>query len=86
MKTKLTLNIDDAVIEKVKILSKKRKQSISSIFEDYLNKIINENQGIIKKSTTTFTEDFRKLFPPRPQKDYNYKKIINNYRDQKYGS
>jgi len=86
MKTKLTLNIDDATIKKVKILSKKRKQSISSIFEDYLNKITDENQKITKKSATTFTESFRKLFPPKASKEYDYKKIIREHRDKKYGS
>lgn len=86
MKTKLTLNIDDTTIRKVKLLSKRRKQSISSIIEDYLNKITNGNQEINrKKSTSTFTESFRKLFPPKIPKDYNYKKIINEYRDKKYG-
>lgn len=86
MKTKLTLNIDDAAVEKVKILSRRRKQSISSIIEDYLHKITNENQTVIKKSSGTFTENFRKLFPPKPLKDYDYKKIINEHRDKKYGS
>lgn len=86
MKTKLTLNIDDAAVEKVRLLSKKRKQSISSIIEDYLNKITNENNKVTKNNTGTFTENFRKLFPTKPIKDYDYKKIINQHRDRKYGS
>jgi chorismate mutase len=86
MKTKLTLNIDDRIIEKAKIISKKRKQSISSIVEEYLDKITLENQKKIKVKET-FTENFRKLFPANPVKeDYNYKKVINEYRDKKYGS
>jgi FixJ family two-component response regulator len=86
MKTKLTLNIDDATVKKVRLLSKRRKQSISSIIEDFLNKITNENHEISKKNTETFTENFRKLFPSKPVKNYDYKKIINEHRDKKYGS
>lgn len=87
MKTKLTLNIDDYIIEKAKIISKKRKQSISAIVEEYLNKITLEKQEKIPKVKETFTENFRKLFPANPVKEnYDYIEVINEYRDKKYGS
>ena len=60
MKTKLTLNIDDAVIEKVKAVSKKRKISISAMVENYFESILDLQ---IRKKTEqkSFTQRFRKL-------------------------
>jgi hypothetical protein len=83
MKTKLTLNIEDTVIKKTKLFSKKRKKSISAIIEEYLenltSKKTNEDFG------ETFSQRFRKLFPAKPVKSFDYKKVINEYRDEKYG-
>ncbi len=86
MKTKLTLNIEVDVIEEIKTLSKKRKQSVSSIVENYLRRLTLKTS---KKGTTTgetFTERFRKTFPSKSIKDdYNYKEQRHKYLDKKYG-
>lgn len=60
MKTKLTLNIDDAVIEKVKAVSKKRKISISAMVENYFESIL-DLQTRKKTEQESFTQRFRKL-------------------------
>ncbi len=83
MKTKLTLNIEDTVVKKIKILSRQRNKSISAIVEEYLEKITSKNT----KSDDTgesFSQRFRKLFPSKPPKIDDYKKIINEYREDKY--
>lgn len=83
MKTKLTLNIEDTIIKKTKKLSKKRNKSISAIVEEYLEKITSGKNN--DETQETFTQRFRKLFPVKPLKSYDYKKVINEYRDEKYG-
>jgi glutamate synthase domain-containing protein 3 len=85
MKTKLTLNIDDRVIEKVKTLSKKRKQSISAIVEEYLKNFTSQSQETSSGNTETFTKSFRKLFPAKPAQDFDYKKARREHLEKKYG-
>ncbi len=83
MKTKLTLNIEDAIIKKTKKLSKKRNKSVSAMVEEYLEKITSGKSH--EETGDNFTQRFRKLFPATPIKNYDYKKVINEYRDEKYG-
>ncbi len=83
MKTKLTLNIENSVIRKTKKLSKKRKKSMSAMVEEYLAKITSGNNQTDEEET--FTQRFRKQFPAKPLKNYDYKKVIDEYRDKKYG-
>ncbi len=83
MKTKLTLNIESATIKKTKAYSKRRNKSISAIVQEYLDKItLKKFNGENKE---TFSQRFRKSFPSKPVKNYDYKKVINEYRDEKYG-
>ncbi|HEV8082311.1 MAG TPA: DUF6364 family protein [Chitinophagaceae bacterium] len=83
MKTKLTLNIEDTVIKKTKAFSKKRNKSISAIVEEYLEKITSRKSS--EENDETFSQRFRKSFPAKAVKSYDYKKIINDYREEKYG-
>lgn len=50
MNTKLTLNIEEAVIEKAKLAAKKRKKSLSKIVEQYLLFIANEQNIVLETS------------------------------------
>ncbi len=84
MKTKLTLNIEEAIVKKTKVFSKKRNKSVSAIVEEYLEKITSKKGDY--NGDETFTQRFRKLFPPGPVKSHDYKKAINGYREEKYGS
>lgn len=45
MDTKLTLKLDDNIIEKAKIYAKKKKTSLSKLIETYLGYLTSENQG-----------------------------------------
>ncbi|MEP7252444.1 MAG: DUF6364 family protein [Ginsengibacter sp.] len=85
MKTKLTLNIEDTIIKKTKVFSKKRNKSISAIVEEYLEKITSRKSNEVEENDETFSQRFRKSFPAKPVKNYEYKKIINDYREEKYG-
>lgn len=83
MKTKLTLNIEDTVVKKTKMLSRLRNKSISAIVQEYLEKITSKNTSP-DDTEESFSRRFRKLFPSKPPKSYDYKKIINEYREDKY--
>lgn len=88
MKTKLTLNIEETIIKKMKTVSKKRKQSISSIVEDYFKENFPAPLPAKKKKAgeETFTERFRRMFPP-PENitSTDYKAEWHKHLDEKYG-
>lgn len=88
MKTKLTLNIEEDIVDKVKILSRKKRQSISSIVENYLKSITGSNKKQSIKKGLTFTEKFRKNFPIAKSVSTrtDYKKEWHKHLDEKYGS
>ena len=44
MTTKLTLSIDEEKVEKIKRISKKRGRSVSKLFEDYIDKVEQEER------------------------------------------
>lgn len=87
MKTKLTLSIEETIVDKVKSLSKKRKQSVSSFVENYLRSITASEKQPVKKSLS-FTENFRKKFPVTASKltDADYKKEWHKHLEEKYGN
>lgn len=64
MKTKLTLSIDADVIQKAKLITSRRKQSLSFIVEDYLKSLFVKPTTGSNNKERTFTETFRKKFPP----------------------
>lgn len=88
MKTKLTLNIEESIVDKVKTLSKKQRQSISSLVENYLKSITISGEKQSVKKGLTFTEKFRKKFPAAKSVSArtNYKKEWHKHLDEKYGS
>jgi len=46
MKTKLTLTIEEEIVKKAKIISKKKKSSLSKIIENFLKNFIENEQNI----------------------------------------
>lgn len=89
MKTKLTLNIDDKIIARAKRVSAKRKTSLSSLVEEYLDRISKNNSDKkYKKSEPLLLERIRKYTKnakPLPA-DFDYKKAMHEHLDEKYGS
>ncbi|MEO6819521.1 MAG: DUF6364 family protein [Ginsengibacter sp.] len=88
MKTKLTLNIDDKIVTRAKKASARRKVSLSSVVEDYLNKF--SKKSVLNKFETnepSLLERIRKYTKnatPLPE-DYDYKKVWHDHLDEKYG-
>jgi len=88
MKTKLTLNIDDKIVSRAKKASAKRKVSLSSVVEDYLEKY--SSNTLPKKSKNiqpSLLERIRKYTKHRKplSEDYDYKQAWHEHLDEKYG-
>jgi hypothetical protein len=89
MKTKLTLNVDDKIVARAKRVSAKRKVSLSSLVEDYLdrlsksdsNKNDNNSEPSLLDRIRRYTKNKKLLY-----EDYDYKKPLHDHLDKKYGT
>lgn len=79
MNTKLTLNINEAVIAKAKIMARKKKTSISRLVEEYLTKISSEKEASI-------VDLIIKNAPAKKTRRGAEKKILISRLKEKYGS
>ena len=89
MKTKLTLNIDDKIVARAKRVSAKRKTSLSSLVEEYLDRISKSNSHEKnRESEPSLLERIRKYTKnAKPLPEYfDYKKAMHEHLDEKYGS
>jgi hypothetical protein len=86
MKTKLTLNVDDKIVARAKKASAKRKVSLSSVVEDYLERY--SSSALPKKSQNaepSFLERIRKFTHPVEISDEEIDKRIEEHMKEKYG-
>ena len=86
MKTKLTLNVDDKIVARAKRATAKRKVSLSSIVEDYLEKYSRNflpQKNKIKEPS--LLDRIRKFTHPVEISDEEIKKIKENHIKEKYG-
>jgi predicted HAD superfamily phosphohydrolase YqeG len=81
MSTKLTLTIDETIIEQAKKYAKRKEKSLSNIIENYLKTLIKENTNsetelspIVKSLKSTFTTTA----------DFDYKKELTKKLSDKY--
>lgn len=81
MSTKLTLTIDESIIEKAKKYARDKENSLSSIVENYLKILIKDNSNketeltpIVKSLKGSFTLNV----------DFDYKKEITKTLSDKY--
>jgi hypothetical protein len=81
MNTKLTLTIEQAVIEKAKKYAKDKERSLSNLIENYLKALTKESDSneieltpIVKSLKGSFTAP----------KNFNYKKELTNRLSEKY--
>jgi hypothetical protein len=80
MTTKLTLSMDDQVIESAKKYAKKKGESLSGIVENYLKSISTSKSG-----TTEISPRVRKLMGSiKLPKDFDYKMELMNAIGKKY--
>ena len=80
MDTKLTLKLNEDVIEKAKEYAKSKKTSLSVLIENYLQKLTNEKGS--KKTITPLVKSLSGVI--KLPKNYNDKKDYTDYLTNKY--
>ncbi len=81
MNTKLTLTIEQTIIERAKKYAKKKGRSLSDIIENYL-KVITKEENKTNIEITPLTKSLRGSF--KAPKDFNYKKELSKGLSKKY--
>lgn len=82
METKLTLRLNDRVIERAKVYAKEQKISLSKMIESYLDSLTREIEDDSKKSITPLVESLSGVIDLPA--DFNYKKEYGDYLTEKY--
>ena len=86
MKTKLTLNIDDKIVARAKRVSAKRKVSLSSMVENYLEKLSKDFLSEKNKNKQpSLLERIRKYTHPVEISDKEIDKLKEDHFKKKYG-
>jgi len=81
MDTKLTLKLDQEIIERAKLYASQNKLSLSRLIENYLNSLTSEKS----KSELKISPFVKSLTSGvKIPADYNYKKDRADYLEQKY--
>jgi predicted CopG family antitoxin len=81
MNTKLTLTIEQSVIEKAKKYAKEKERSLSDLIENYLKALTNDNvQNDIE--LTPIVKSLKGTF--KAPKNIDYKKELINRLSEKY--
>lgn len=78
MNTKLTLNIDQTVIEEAKSYAKDHSVSLSKLIENYLLSLTKKNKG--KSKVSPLVESLTGIIP----NDFDERKEYRDYIDKKY--
>lgn len=81
MNTKLTLTIEQSLIDKAKRYAKGKGRSLSDIVENYLKVIIKEENAKVIDSTP-ITSSLRGSF--KAPKDFDYKNELSKGLSEKY--
>lgn len=81
MSTKLTLTIDESIIQQAKKYAKIKENSLSNIIENYLKMLVKENPN----SETEFTPIVKSLKSSfTAESDFDYKKELTKKLSDKY--
>lgn len=78
METKLTLKLDQKVINSVKIYAEKNNRSLSRLVEDYFKKLIMENEP--RKAISPLVEELSGIISEKDLRNLNY----IDYLEKKY--
>lgn len=81
MNTKLTLTIEQSVIEKAKKLAKKNERSLSDLIENYL-KALTHDEIAIEDELSPTVKSLRGSF--KLPKNFNYKRELTDRLSEKY--
>jgi len=83
MNTKLTLTIEQSVIEKAKLYAKSRERSLSDIIENYLKTITREPfPATEEEELAPIVKSLRGSF--KAPEDFDYKKELANSLSKKH--
>ena len=82
METKLTLRLNDEVIERAKKYARQRKISLSKMVESYFDSLTREKEEKIKTTITPLVESLSGVIDL--PNDYDYKKEYTDYLIEKY--
>ncbi len=86
MKTKLTLNVDDKIVARAKKATAKRKVSLSSVVEDYLERYSrNSLPGKSKTTGPSLLERIRKYTHHVEITDEEIERLKDEHMKEKYG-
>lgn len=81
MNTKLTLTIEQSIIEKAKVYARKKERSLSDLIENYLKALtLEEDSNDVKMSPTI--SQLRGSF--NLPDDFDYKKELTDILSKKY--
>ena len=80
MDTKLTLKLEQNIIEKAKVYAKSHRTSLSKIIENYLQKITNDNEE--KDKITPLVKSLSGIIDL--PKDFDHKKGYSDFLVNKY--
>jgi len=80
MNAKLTLKLDDKVIDRAKKYAKKRNTSLSKMIESYLDSVTREDSSGIE--ITPLVKNLSGVI--KLPADYDHRKDYTDYLDQKY--
>jgi hypothetical protein len=78
MEAKLTLKLDQSVIQAVKLYAEKNNRSLSRLVEDYFRNLINENEP--DKKFSSLVEELSGVISEEDLKNLDYV----NYLEKKY--
>ena len=82
MNTKLTLTIEQKIIERAKNYAKEKNRSLSDIIENYLKILTKEEQKKESKKFSPIVESLRGSF--KMPKNMDYKKELGKRLEKKY--
>ena len=82
MDTKLTLRLNENVIERAKLYARSHKISLSKMIESYLDSLTKEKEKERKISITPLVESLSGVI--NLPADFDYKKEYGNYLTEKY--
>ena len=82
MNTKLTLTIEQSIIEKAKKYAQKRQRSLSDLIENYLKALITNDGKKGDNETTPTVKSLRGAF--KLPKNFDYKKEVTDRLSEKY--
>ena len=80
MQTKLTLTIEQSIIEQAKLYAKEKGRSLSDLIENYLKIVLDDNQKEVKLSPSIKKLKGAIKLPD----DFDYKKELSNSLSEKY--